>query len=104
MNLSLIPLQRFTTNAFSHISGEEGNGPIKTYIHKVKIYQVFEVIAFTYSITAVTSRYILGNRFRTHIERWRRIQICKHSSFHVSSMMLVVTDISTSSGKIVVEI
>lgn len=71
-------LQRFSSNVFGNISGEEGKGSIKTYIHKVKKFNSINLMRLTcISHHLLMFRFIPGTRSKTRIKRWRRTKTCE---------------------------
>ncbi len=66
----MIHAVRFNEEVFAKITGENGNGPIKTFTHKARrpIITLFLVL-----FNAPSRRYIPGQKFRPHMRRWQQI-------------------------------
>lgn len=58
------------------VTGGEGNGAIRTFIHKVRILYLCES-AFQFS--RAKDRCTLGRKFKRPTEKWKRIKIGKIS-------------------------
>lgn len=78
LNPCNIHCSRFKGEILKNITGSTGNGPIKTYIHKVGIGSVTVLRYLSDDDTcSPIFRFILGRRSRRLIERWQPIKICK---------------------------